>query len=83
MIFSIAWSAAMTSHSHDLEQELQKNLELRRELGAEVVKATGSSASRRVRRSFVSMGVLIVVILALAIAARLVGEGTSMLPWHW
>jgi hypothetical protein len=33
----------MTSNSDDLEKALQQNLKLRRELGAEVTKASGSS----------------------------------------
>jgi hypothetical protein len=36
----------MTSSSDDLEKALQQNLKLRRELGAEVAKASDSSARR-------------------------------------
>jgi hypothetical protein len=36
----------MTSNSDDLEEALQQNLKLRRELGTEVAKASGSSAKQ-------------------------------------
>jgi hypothetical protein len=36
----------MTSNSDDLEKALQQNLKLRRELGAEVAKASDSSAKQ-------------------------------------
>jgi hypothetical protein len=37
----------MTSNSDDLEEALQQNLKLRRRLGAEVAKASDSSAKHR------------------------------------
>jgi hypothetical protein len=41
-----AWGADMTSDSTDLEQELQQNLQIRRELGAELAKVDRIGAAR-------------------------------------
>lgn len=41
------------------------------------------SLKKQVKKTIVEITVLIIVILSFALAARLVGEDTSMLPWNW
>jgi hypothetical protein len=69
----LAGSAGMTSESDDLEEQLRENLKLRRELAAEVSKAKGSSASRRVSRGFHRVG-LIFALIAGAITLVLIAR---------
>jgi hypothetical protein len=38
---------------------------------------------KQAKKAILEIAVLAVVILAIAIAARLVGHDTSMLPWNW
>jgi hypothetical protein len=40
-------------------------------------------SKKQVKKAILDITVLAVVILAFVIAARLVGEDTSMLPWRW
>jgi hypothetical protein len=36
-----------------------------------------------VKKAILNIGVLVVIITAFALAARIVGEDRSMLPWIW
>jgi hypothetical protein len=71
----------MTSESDDLEQQLRQNLELRRELGAEVAKAKDSSASQRVSRGFHWLGILLAAVLLVAGLALMVADGVHLRLW--
>ena len=44
------WGVVMTSNSDDLEKALQQNLKIRRELGAQVAKASDSRAKQMLKR---------------------------------
>jgi hypothetical protein len=59
----------MTSDTDDLEQQLQENLKLRRELAAEVAKAKNSAS--QVSRGFPRIAI-VVTLIVLAIVAALV-----------
>jgi hypothetical protein len=39
--------------------------------------------SKRVKKASLDIVVLVLLLLAFVIVARIVGGGTSMLPWNW
>jgi hypothetical protein len=71
----------MTSDTDDLEQQLRQNLELRRELAAEVAKAKDSSTSQRRSRGFYWLGILLAAVLLVAGLALMVASAMHLRLW--
>jgi hypothetical protein len=74
----------MTSDRDDLEGTLRENLQLRRKLAAEVTgKGPRRRSNRRLKKLVLEISILLLVILAFALSARLLGGQASILSWQW